>query len=108
IRGWHAARGDMARNVCLIPASAHGTNPASASMMGLRVVVVACDAEGSIDMADLRAKIDAHRATLAALMVTYPSSHGVFEGGIRQACECVHAAGGQVYMDGANLNAMAG
>ncbi|MCO5121801.1 MAG: aminomethyl-transferring glycine dehydrogenase [Burkholderiaceae bacterium] len=108
IRAWHAAQGHGARDVCLIPASAHGTNPASASMMGLRVVVVACDTEGSIDMKDLRAKIDAHRDALAALMVTYPSTHGVFEEGIREACEWVHEAGGQVYMDGANLNAMAG
>ncbi len=108
IRAWHESRGESSRDVCLIPASAHGTNPASASMMGLRVVVVACDAEGSIDMADLRAKIDAHRDSLAALMVTYPSTHGVFEEGIREACQWVHEAGGQVYMDGANLNAMAG
>src|SRR5690606_9112560 len=108
IRSWHESRGESSRDVCLIPASAHGTNPASASMMGLRVVVVACDAEGSIDMADLRAKIDAHRDSLAALMVTYPSTHGVFEEGIREACQWVHEAGGQVYMDGANLTAMAG
>src|SRR5690606_12989182 len=108
IRGWHRAQGNAARDVCLIPASAHGTNPASASMMGLRVIVVGCDDEGSIDMADLRAKIDAHRDALAALMVTYPSTHGVFEEGIREACAWVHEAGGQVYMDGANLNAMAG
>jgi glycine dehydrogenase len=108
IRGWHAARGQGHRDVCLIPASAHGTNPASAQMMGMRIVVVACDASGNIDLADLAAKVDAHRDALAALMVTYPSTHGVFEAGIREACERVHAAGGQVYMDGANLNAQAG
>ena len=108
IRGWQAARGQGHRDVCLIPASAHGTNPASAQMMGMRIVVVACDASGNIDLADLAAKVDAHRDSLAAMMVTYPSTHGVFEAGIREACERVHAAGGQVYMDGANLNAQAG
>jgi glycine dehydrogenase len=108
IRAWQAARGQGHRDVCLIPSSAHGTNPASAQMMGLRIVVVACDAHGNIDMADLRSKIDRHRDTLAALMVTYPSTHGVFEAAIQDLCAAVHEAGGQVYMDGANLNAQAG
>jgi glycine dehydrogenase len=108
IRGWHAARGASGRDVCLIPSSAHGTNPATAQMMGMRIVVVACDADGNIDVADLRAKVDAHRETLGALMVTYPSTHGVFEASITEICALVHAAGGQVYMDGANLNAQAG
>ncbi|MDE2582324.1 MAG: aminomethyl-transferring glycine dehydrogenase [Rhodospirillales bacterium] len=108
IRAWHAARGEAARDVCLIPASAHGTNPASAAMAGLRVVVVACDRDGNVDLADLRAKVAKHAASLAALMVTYPSTHGVFEAGIREICAVVHAAGGQVYMDGANMNAQVG
>ncbi len=108
IRAWHAARGEAARDVCLIPASAHGTNPASATMAGLRVVVVACDADGNIDLADLRGKTEHHAARLAALMVTYPSTHGVFEPAIRDICAIVHAAGGQVYMDGANMNAQLG
>jgi glycine dehydrogenase len=108
IRTYHAARGEPERDVCLIPASAHGTNPASAAMMGLRVIVVGCDAHGNVDMADLAAKAESHRERLAALMITYPSTHGVFEPGIREICRIVHAAGGQVYMDGANLNALAG
>jgi glycine dehydrogenase len=108
IRNWHAARGDGHRDVCLVPASAHGTNPASAAMMGLEVVVVACDARGNVDLDDLRGKAGAHRARLAALMITYPSTHGVFEPGMREICRVVHDAGGQVYMDGANLNALAG
>ncbi len=108
IRGWHASRGESARDVCLIPASAHGTNPASAAMAGLRVVVVACDRAGNIDLDDLRAKAVQHAARLAALMVTYPSTHGVFEPAIRDICMIVHAAGGQVYMDGANMNAQLG
>ncbi|HYF60890.1 MAG TPA: aminomethyl-transferring glycine dehydrogenase [Burkholderiaceae bacterium] len=108
IRNWHASRGEGGRDVCLIPSSAHGTNPASAQMMGMRIVVVACDADGNVDLADLHAKIDAHRDALAALMVTYPSTHGVFEATITDVCAAVHAAGGQVYMDGANLNAQAG
>src|SRR5207244_7261761 len=94
--------------LCLIPTSAHGTNPASAMMAGLRVVAVACDNDGNIDVADLRAKADAHQADLACLMVTYPSTHGVFEAGIKAICDIVHEHGGQVYMDGANLNAMVG
>ena len=108
IRDYLAAKGQGARDVCLIPASAHGTNPASAQMMGLRIVVVACDDNGNVDLADLERKVAEHRARLAALMITYPSTHGVFEEAIVQICEAVHAAGGQVYMDGANLNALAG
>ena len=108
IRAWHLNRCEGHRNVCLIPTSAHGTNPASAVMAGLKVVAVACDDEGNIDMADLRAKAEAHQVNLAALMVTYPSTHGVFEESIRQVCEIIHANGGQVYMDGANLNAQVG
>jgi glycine dehydrogenase len=108
IRHYLAAQGQSHRDVCLIPASAHGTNPASAHMMGLRVVVVACDAQGNIDVADLGRRIAEHRDALAALMVTYPSTHGVFEASIAEVCRSVHEAGGQVYMDGANLNAQAG
>jgi glycine dehydrogenase len=108
IRAWHDNRCEGHRNVCLIPTSAHGTNPASAVMAGLKVVAVACDNEGNIDVADLRAKADAHKANLAALMVTYPSTHGVFEESIREVCEIVHSNRGQVYMDGANLNAQVG
>jgi len=108
VRKYHRMRGEAQRNVCLIPASAHGTNPASAAMAGLDVVVVSCDDEGNIDLADLRAKADAHRERLAALMVTYPSTHGVFEEAIGEICTVVHQAGGQVYMDGANMNALVG
>jgi glycine dehydrogenase len=108
IREYHAARGEAHRNVCLIPTSAHGTNPASAVMAGLRVVAVATLKDGDVDLADLRAKADAHARDLAALMVTYPSTHGVFEPTIREICEIVHAHGGQVYMDGANMNAQVG
>ena len=108
IRAYHASRGEAHRNVCLIPSSAHGTNPASAQMAGMRVVVVACDNQGNVDLADLRAKAEAHRADLAAIMVTYPSTHGVFEAGFRDICDIVHAHGGQVYVDGANLNALVG
>jgi glycine dehydrogenase len=108
IRAWHRSRGESHRDVCLIPTSAHGTNPASAVMAGMRVVPVACDTLGNIDLADLRAKADLHREALSAVMVTYPSTHGVFEEGIRELCEIVHAAGGQVYMDGANMNAQVG
>ncbi|HEX3399048.1 MAG TPA: aminomethyl-transferring glycine dehydrogenase [Acetobacteraceae bacterium] len=108
IRAWHEARGEAHRSICLIPSSAHGTNPASAAMAGLQVVVVGCDRDGNIDVADLRAKADKHADKLAALMVTYPSTHGVFEAEIREICEIVHAHGGQVYMDGANLNAQVG
>ncbi len=108
IKAYHAARGEGHRDVCLIPASAHGTNPASAQMAGMRVVVVACDREGNVDLADLKAKAAAQRDDLAAVMVTYPSTHGVFEAGIREICDIVHANGGQVYVDGANLNALVG
>ncbi len=108
IRAHHAARGEGHRDVCLIPVSAHGTNPASAVMAGLEVVVVACDAGGNVDLNDLRAKAGAHRDRLAALMVTYPSTHGVFEEGIREICDVVHEHGGQVYLDGANMNAQVG
>ena len=108
IRAWHNDRGDSHRNVVLIPSSAHGTNPASAVMAGYKVVVVSSDDSGNIDLADLRAKADAHKANLAALMVTYPSTHGVFEDAIRDICATVHAHGGQVYMDGANMNAQVG
>ncbi len=108
IRGYHRSRGDDGRTVCLIPASAHGTNAASAVMAGMRVVVVGTDAGGNIDMADLRAKVDKHAAELAAIMVTYPSTHGVFEDTITELADVIHAAGGQVYVDGANLNALVG
>ncbi len=105
---YHASRDEMHRNICLIPDSAHGTNPASAVMAGMKVVVVACDELGNIDMADLRQKADQHRDNLAALMVTYPSTHGVFEETIQEICDLIHECGGQVYMDGANLNAQVG
>ncbi|GGQ60583.1 aminomethyl-transferring glycine dehydrogenase [Couchioplanes azureus] len=108
IRGYHRSRGDVHRDVCLIPSSAHGTNAASAVMAGMRVVVVACDDNGNVDLADLDAKIDRHRDALAAIMVTYPSTHGVYERGIAELCAKVHDAGGQVYVDGANLNALVG
>jgi len=108
IRAYHASRGQAHRDVCLIPASAHGTNPASAQMAGMRVVVVGCDQQGNVDLAELRVKAEAHGEDLAAIMVTYPSTHGVFEEGIRDLCEIVHAHGGQVYVDGANLNALVG
>jgi glycine dehydrogenase len=108
IRGWHDARGDRDRSVCLIPESAHGTNPASAQMVGMSVVVVKCDALGNVDMADLRAKCEAHRARLAAIMITYPSTYGVFDPHVRELCQTVHAHGGRVYVDGANMNALVG
>ena len=108
IRAWHESRGEGARDVCLIPASAHGTNPASATMAGYRVVVVACDSEGNVHLPDLRAKAAQHAEKLAALMITYPSTHGVFEQEISEICRAVHDAGGQVYMDGANMNAQVG
>lgn len=108
VRAYHQARGEAARDICLIPASAHGTNPASAVMAGYRVVVVACDRMGNIDLADLKRKIDEYRDRIAVFMITYPSTYGVFEEGIREACELVHRAGGQVYMDGANMNAQVG
>lgn len=108
VRAYHDANGDAGRDVCLIPSSAHGTNAASATMAGMRVIVVACDEGGNIDLDDLRAKVDQHREKLAAIMVTYPSTHGVFEETITEVCETVHAAGGQVYVDGANVNALLG
>ncbi|WP_245187723.1 aminomethyl-transferring glycine dehydrogenase [Frigoribacterium sp. PvP121] len=108
IRGYHRANGDVDRTVCLIPQSAHGTNAASAVLAGLRVVVVACNEQGDVDLADLRAKVEQHADDLAALMITYPSTHGVYEHDIREVTDAVHAAGGQVYVDGANLNALLG
>ena len=108
IRKYHHSRNEAHRNICLIPTSAHGTNPASAVMAGMRVVVVACDLEGNIDLDDLREKAETHRDNLAAAMITYPSTHGVFEEKIREICDIVHQSGGQVYMDGANLNALVG
>ena len=108
IQAYHASRGEAHRNVCLIPASAHGTNPASAQMAGMHVVVVACDDNGNVDLADLKAKAAEHKRDLAAIMITYPSTHGVFEQGVREICDIVHQHGGQVYVDGANMNAMMG
>ena len=108
IRGYHRSRGQEARTVCLIPESAHGTNAASAVMAGMRVVVVKCDDDGNVDFDDLKAKAHEHAADLAALMVTYPSTHGVYESNIRDVCAVVHECGGQVYLDGANLNALVG
>jgi glycine dehydrogenase len=108
IRAYHRSRGGLDRDVCLIPQSAHGTNAASAVMAGMRVVVVACDADGNVDLVDLDAKIETHADRLAAIMVTYPSTHGVYETGIASLCAKVHDAGGQVYVDGANLNALLG
>jgi glycine dehydrogenase len=108
IRAWHESRGEPHRDVCLIPSSAHGTNPASAAMAGLKVVVVGCDRDGNVDLADLRAKAEKHADHLAALMITYPSTHGVFEAAIRDICAVIHDHGGQVYMDGANMNAQVG
>ncbi|MCL4699972.1 MAG: aminomethyl-transferring glycine dehydrogenase, partial [Burkholderiaceae bacterium] len=108
IRGWHAARGEAHRHVCLIPESAHGTNPASAQMVGMRVVVVKCDDNGNVDIDDLRAKCEAHCAELACIMITYPSTYGVFEARVKELCAIVHAHGGRVYVDGANLNALVG
>ena len=108
IRAYHAARGEAHRDICLIPSSAHGTNPASAAMAGLKVVVVKCDQQGNVDLDDLRARVAEHGAALCCLMITYPSTHGVFEEQVRDICAAVHEAGGQVYMDGANLNAQVG
>lgn len=108
IRAYHAARGEPHRKVCLIPSSAHGTNPASAHMAGMEVVVTACDARGDVDVEDLRAKAEKHSKNLAAVMITYPSTHGVFEEHIREICDIVHGHGGQVYLDGANMNAQVG
>ncbi|WP_442856748.1 aminomethyl-transferring glycine dehydrogenase [Arthrobacter sp. QXT-31] len=108
IRGYHRSRGDEQRNICLIPASAHGTNAASAVLAGMKVVVVATAADGTIDHADLYAKIEANKDALSCIMITYPSTHGVYDGDVREVCDAVHAAGGQVYVDGANLNALVG
>jgi glycine dehydrogenase len=108
IRAFHQANNESHRDICLIPSSAHGTNAASAVMAGMKVVVVSCDSSGNVDLDDLRAKIDEHRSELAALMVTYPSTHGVFEDSITEICELIHESGGQVYVDGANLNALVG
>nr|WP_315212772.1 aminomethyl-transferring glycine dehydrogenase [uncultured Duganella sp.] len=108
IQAYHQSRGEGHRNICLIPSSAHGTNPASANMVGMQVVVTACDANGNVDLADLKAKAELHSKNLAAVMVTYPSTHGVFEEGIQELCEIIHSHGGQVYIDGANMNALVG
>jgi glycine dehydrogenase len=108
IKRYHESRGDIDRDICLIPSSAHGTNPASAAMAGMRVIIVGCDALGNVDIADLRKKAEQHAEQLSALMVTYPSTHGVFEEGIREICDITHQFGGQVYVDGANMNALVG
>jgi glycine dehydrogenase len=108
IRGWHASRNESHRHICLIPESAHGTNPASAQMVGMQVVVVKCDDSGNVDIADLRAKCEQHSANLAAVMITYPSTYGVFEARVKELCEIVHQHGGRVYVDGANMNALVG
>ncbi|WP_225783078.1 aminomethyl-transferring glycine dehydrogenase [Xenophilus sp. Marseille-Q4582] len=108
IQAWHASRGDTQRNVCLIPSSAHGTNPASAQMVGMQVVVTACDAQGNVDIDDLKRACDKHADRLACVMITYPSTHGVFETRVKELCEIVHAHGGRVYVDGANMNALVG
>ncbi|MDB5937338.1 MAG: gcvP [Massilia sp.] len=108
IKAYHESRGEGHRNICLIPQSAHGTNPASANMVGMKVVVTACDARGNVDLGDLKAKAELHSKNLACVMVTYPSTHGVFEEGIDELCEVIHSHGGQVYIDGANMNALVG
>ncbi len=108
IKAFHEAKGQGHRNICLIPSSAHGTNPASAQMVGMTVVVTACDAQGNVDMADLKAKCEQHSANLAAMMITYPSTHGVFETQVKELCALVHSHGGRVYVDGANMNALVG
>jgi glycine dehydrogenase len=108
IQAWHASRGEDHRKVCLIPSSAHGTNPASAQMVGLQVVVTKCDANGNVDIDDLRAACEKHSAQLSCVMITYPSTHGVFETRVKELCEIVHAHGGRVYVDGANMNALVG
>ena len=108
IRAYHISRGDSHRNICLIPASAHGTNPASAIMAGMKVVVTKCDEDGNIDVTDLRDKAEEHSENLAALMITYPSTHGVFEESVIEVTDIIHQYGGQVYMDGANMNAQVG
>jgi len=108
IKAWHESRGDAQRDICVIPESAHGTNPASAQMAGLQVVVVKCDAMGNVDLADLRAKCEQHKDRLACVMITYPSTYGVFEAHVKELCALVHSFGGRVYVDGANMNALVG
>ena len=108
IKRYHESRGDFDRDICLIPSSAHGTNPASAAMAGMRVVIVGCDEQGNVDMADLTAKAEEHADALSCIMITYPSTHGVFEENVRDICELIHRCGGQVYVDGANMNALVG
>jgi glycine dehydrogenase len=108
IRAYHESRGEGHRNICLIPSSAHGTNPASAQMAGMEVIVVNCDANGNVDLVDLKNKAEQHSKNLAAIMITYPSTHGVFEAGVQELCEIIHQHGGQVYIDGANMNALVG
>ncbi|HBZ91731.1 MAG TPA: glycine dehydrogenase (aminomethyl-transferring), partial [Gammaproteobacteria bacterium] len=108
IQGYHQSRGEGHRTICLVPSSAHGTNPASAQMVGLDVVVVGCDPDGNIDIDDLREKVAAHGTNISCLMITYPSTHGVFEVVVQEVCELVHSVGGQIYLDGANLNAQVG
>jgi glycine dehydrogenase len=108
IRAYHESRGEGHRNICLIPSSAHGTNPASAQMAGMEVIVVNCDTNGNVDLADLKNKAEEHSKNLAAIMITYPSTHGVFEAGVQELCEIIHQHGGQVYIDGANMNALVG
>ena len=108
IAKYHESRGDTHRNICLIPSSAHGTNPASAQMAGMKVVVVACDAMGNVDLEDLQAKAEEVSENLSCIMITYPSTHGVYEESVKEICDIVHQFGGQVYMDGANMNAQVG
>ncbi len=108
IRAYHESRGEGHRNICLIPSSAHGTNPASAQMAGMEVIVVSCDTNGNVDLVDLKNKAEEHSKNLAAIMITYPSTHGVFEEGVQELCEIIHQHGGQVYIDGANMNALVG
>lgn len=105
IKKYHESRGDYDRDVCLIPISAHGTNPASAALCNMKIVVVECDENGNIDVKDLKKKAELHKDKLSAFMITYPSTHGVFEAGVKEMCEVIHENGGQVYMDGANMNA---
>ncbi|KAI0563915.1 glycine dehydrogenase (decarboxylating) [Gracilaria domingensis] len=108
IKKYHESRGDFQRNVCIIPLSAHGTNPASAAMLGMKIVTIGCDENGNVDVEELRAKAEKHKDNLSALMITYPSTHGVFEDSIKEVCQIIHGNGGQVYMDGANMNAQVG
>jgi glycine dehydrogenase len=108
IKKYHESRGDFQRDVCLIPLSAHGTNPASAALCNMKIVVVDCDEFGNVDVADLKKKAEQHKERISALMITYPSTHGVFESAVKEICEVIHSYGGQVYMDGANLNAQMG